>query len=117
MSAQEGGEGREIVMVPVDSTNIGSVGYTAEGKVLRVKFTNGGTYDYADVPAEIHAALMAAESKGRHLRAHVIGAGYKATKLPPEPSEAKEGEVLPAGAYEAGVGQEVREGVARRVRN
>lgn len=49
-------------MVPVKSSNVKAVGY-ADGD-LTVEFVSGGRYVYHGVPAGVHAALMAAESKG-----------------------------------------------------
>ena len=46
--------------VTVKSSNIESVAYDPATRELHVRFKNGGTYSYEDVPAEKHAALMAA---------------------------------------------------------
>lgn len=53
-------------MQPVSSSNIHSVGHDPETKTLRVRFSNGNTYEYPNISAEQHAALMAAPSKGAH---------------------------------------------------
>lgn len=58
-------------MTPVESTTIRAVGYSPLAKVLRVAFHSGGTYDYADVPIDVHAELMLAKSAGSHFHAHV----------------------------------------------
>jgi hypothetical protein len=50
--------------VHVKSSNIASVGYDAETRVLEVEFHGGRVYRFYDVPAESHAKLMAAESIG-----------------------------------------------------
>ncbi|HEX5982952.1 MAG TPA: KTSC domain-containing protein [Solirubrobacterales bacterium] len=47
----------------MDSSSIAAVGH--EAGVLEVRFRNGGVYRYLDVPEEVCAALMEAESKGR----------------------------------------------------
>jgi hypothetical protein len=39
--------------------------YDAEGQTLVVNFTNGRSYSYADVPADVFAELDKAESKGK----------------------------------------------------
>ena len=55
-------------MVPVESTSIDLVGYDEEARELYVQFRlRGRTYVYFDVPAEAHAALLDAPSKGRYL--------------------------------------------------
>ena len=51
------------------SSNIAAIGY--EGGTLAVRFAGGGTYHYADVPADVHTKLMKAESKGSFFHQHV----------------------------------------------
>lgn len=48
----------------VDSSCIASIGYSADEQVLEIQFVSGSIYRYFHVPAEIHCALYAAESKG-----------------------------------------------------
>ena len=57
-----------IALVPGQSSSLESVGYCIEAELLRIRFRDGSVYDYPDTPAEIHAALMAAPSKGKYLR-------------------------------------------------
>lgn len=40
------------------STLIRAVGYDAESRELRVRFTTGGVYRYHDVPADVAAAII-----------------------------------------------------------
>lgn len=49
---------------PVPSSNIRSIGYDYELRVLEVEFNNGSTYQYAGVPQNIYEALMNASSHG-----------------------------------------------------
>lgn len=63
--------GRPIVMSPVASSNVNSVGYDAGSKVLRVKFNSGGLYEYMGVPPEAYSELMGAESVGRFLNQQI----------------------------------------------
>lgn len=49
---------------PVRSSNVRSVGYGPAERVLEIAFHSGGLYRYEDVPADVHAALMASSSKG-----------------------------------------------------
>jgi hypothetical protein len=51
-------------MVPVESSNIASIGY--ENGTLAVRFKSGATFNYAGVPVEKHKALMEAESVGSY---------------------------------------------------
>lgn len=54
-------------MRPVTSSNIAAVGYDAERRELRVRFRGGSEYAYADVPADVAAALVDAPSVGGYL--------------------------------------------------
>lgn len=67
--------------VPVDSSDIVSVGYNPETKNLFVEFKGGRVYKYSGVPAEIHDKLMKANSHGRFFNRKVKDKGYKATQL------------------------------------
>jgi hypothetical protein len=49
----------------VVSSNIDSIGH--ENGVMRVKFKNGGTYEYQGVTPEQFVAMKSAESVGKHL--------------------------------------------------
>jgi len=50
---------------PVQSSNLNSVGYDPETKILEIEFHDGGVYLYFDVPTDIHQGLMSASSKGK----------------------------------------------------
>jgi len=58
-------------MKSVESSNLSSVGYNEETSELFVQFKNGGIYMYKDVPANVHAELISAESVGKYFNAHV----------------------------------------------
>lgn len=60
-----------VQMIPVQSSNITHIGHDETG--LHVHFKGGGKYRYPTVTAAEHQALMAAESKGKHLRANIVG--------------------------------------------
>jgi KTSC domain len=64
--------------VPIESSSIDSIGY--EKNVLEVRFRNGGLYQYFDVPEQMLALLMQADSKGRFFNQHIRGA-YPSTRL------------------------------------
>lgn len=53
-------------MVKVESSNIRAVGY--DGGTLVVEFAAGSRYEYRGVPADVHAALVSAPSKGKAFR-------------------------------------------------
>ena len=52
--------------VSVESEAMLSVGYDPARRVLEIEFVDLDIYDYFDVPASAHRALMRAESHGRH---------------------------------------------------
>lgn len=61
-------------MVPVKSSNLASVGYDPDRKVLRVSFLNGKSFDYKSVRPTVFSELLAAESAGKFFHAHVRSA-------------------------------------------
>lgn len=60
-----------MVMHPVSSTDIASVGY--ESSTLYICFHKGGTYAYYNVPESVYAGLMSAGSHGRYFHAFIKG--------------------------------------------
>jgi KTSC domain len=69
-----------MTMTPVKSTNLHSLGYDPEAKLMRVKFRSGATHEYTGVPAAAHQAFLTAPSLGSHFANHVRGK-YPSTKL------------------------------------
>lgn len=67
--------------VPVESSNVASIGYDAERLVLEVAFKSGGTYQYLGVLPEHYKALLNAESIGKHIHQHIRGR-YDCVKKP-----------------------------------
>ena len=55
----------------VVSTNIASVGYDESTQTLEVGFLNGTTYQYSNVPKNIHNQFMQQQSKGRFFNTYV----------------------------------------------
>lgn len=65
-------------MVPVTSSNIKEIGHDPVTNTLGIRFKDqngpGELWHYRDVPAEKHAALMAAtDSHGKHFHANIKG--------------------------------------------
>ncbi len=60
-------------LTTVDSSMIHAVGYDDETGEMEVVFNNGGIYRYVDVDKSDYEGLLAAESKGRYMRANIIG--------------------------------------------
>jgi hypothetical protein len=50
----------------VESSMLHAVGYDPELRVLEVIFNSGGIYLYRDVPQDVYAGLMSADSKGQY---------------------------------------------------
>lgn len=67
-------------MMPVESSNIRTVGYDAKTKELRVEFTQGATYSYAGVPKREFTALLKAQSVGSQFHDRIKGR-YPFTKV------------------------------------
>ena len=51
-------------LIKIESRNISRVGYKTEKHVMRVVFSNGSTYEYANVPEEIYRMFLGSPSKG-----------------------------------------------------
>jgi hypothetical protein len=66
---------------PVDSTNLASVGYDPQTRVLEVEFRNGGIYQYFDVPLETYEELMTASSHGSYFVHFIKDAEYRSEKI------------------------------------
>lgn len=65
---------------PVSSSNLRSVGYDPETRVLEVEFHHGGVYQYFGVPASVYSSLMSVGSHGSYLHSHVKGV-YPYTRI------------------------------------
>lgn len=55
----------------VQSSNLKSVGYNKNKKVLEIEFLSGGVYQYFEVPKDVHTDLLNAESKGKYFHAFI----------------------------------------------
>jgi KTSC domain-containing protein len=64
-------------MRPVDSSHIESVGHDPNQRTMYVKYRDGGMYAYPSTSAVEYTALLAAPSKGKHLRTFHAGKGHK----------------------------------------
>ncbi len=63
---------------PVVSSNLKSVGYNANAKILEIEFHNGSVYQYYGVPLNVYEGLMKASSHGKFFHAHIRNAyNYK----------------------------------------
>lgn len=57
----------------VKSSSLASVGHDPATNELHVEFRNGSVYVFSDVTAEHHAALVSAESLGKHFATEIRG--------------------------------------------
>lgn len=57
--------------IPVQSSDLESVGYDAERQILEIEFHSGGVYWYMNVPQNIYFGLMSASSKGRYFSQYI----------------------------------------------
>ena len=62
-----------IAMTPVESNQVGAIGYDPTTQTLACTFTRGPghIYHYPGVPQETFDAFMAAESKGKFFGEHI----------------------------------------------
>jgi hypothetical protein len=67
--------------IPIQSSNLASVGYDKTTNTLEVEFTNGNVYQYSGVPIDVYEGLMASNSKGRYLNENIKKAGYSCTRV------------------------------------
>ena len=55
----------------VSSSNVAAVAYVRDFGRLHVRFHNGSSYAYLDVPESVYLGLVGASSVGRYLHLHV----------------------------------------------
>lgn len=65
---------------PVESSNLSSIGYSADRKVLAIMFKSGELFQYQNVPLALWTAFEAAPSKGKFFHKAVRGK-FQAEKL------------------------------------
>ena len=57
--------------IPVDSSNLRSIGYDAASQTLEVEFRSHAVYQYYNVPENIWMELEAAPSKGKYYSSQI----------------------------------------------
>lgn len=57
--------------IPVQSSNIRSIGYNPESAILEVEFTSGDIYQYFDMPDHLHQQFLNASSHGQFLNDYI----------------------------------------------
>ncbi len=62
---------REMTNLPVVSSELRTVGYDCDNKILEIEFNNGGVYRYFGLPLNEYSGLMTAPSKGRYFNQRI----------------------------------------------
>ena len=62
-----------VQRVPVESSNLVSVGYNVRLQQLEVEFKTGVVYGYSAVPRRLYEGLLLAESAGRFMGRYIKG--------------------------------------------
>jgi len=57
-----------VDMFPVASSRITEMGYDADTATVYVRFTNGASWTYMNVPSDIWEQFVASSSKGRFIK-------------------------------------------------
>lgn len=57
--------------IPVESSDIISIGYDAKAKMLEIEFKEGRIYQYLDVEPDVYERFMRADSYGEFFFAHI----------------------------------------------
>jgi len=55
----------------VNSSNLKSVGYDPDRRLLEIEFHTGAVYQYFNVPESVYRELMAAPSHGKYFHQHI----------------------------------------------
>jgi XTP/dITP diphosphohydrolase len=62
-----------MIRLPVESSDIVSIGYDEPSQSLEVEFHGGRVYVYSNVPPEMHAQFLAADSHGYYFNTFIQG--------------------------------------------
>lgn len=60
-----------MVMQPVSSSNIASIGY--DNGTLHIRFQSGAAYAYYNVPQSVYNNFLSAASLGKYFHANIKG--------------------------------------------
>mgnify|MGYP000698831626 CR=1 FL=1 len=58
---------------PVSSSNLASLGYDPNERILEIEFNDGSVYRYYAVPKSVYEGLMNASSHGKYFHSNVKG--------------------------------------------
>ena len=62
-----------MIRVPVNSSNILSIGYDKDGQMLEIEFNTKRIYRYSSVPPHTYAGLMKSTSHGKYFQNYING--------------------------------------------
>lgn len=65
----------------VTSSNIRSIGYDPQSKILEVEFTSGDVYQYFDIPKHLYDEFLRASSHGGFLNENIVRYNYRYQKI------------------------------------
>ena len=60
-------------MISVSSSAIRAVGYDPNTGLMQIRFTEGHSYTFCGVPANVFSGLMNSGSKGSYYNSHIRG--------------------------------------------
>ena len=66
--------------IPVESSNIASIGFDEDSSTLEIEFLSSAVYQYFDVPFPVYEGLMEASSKGQYFAQNIKG-NYRFVKV------------------------------------
>jgi hypothetical protein len=72
--------GKNMNRESVRSSNIKSIGYDLDSRILEIEFLSGGIYQYFDVPESVYKELMSAQSHGSFFHQNIKNR-YQWTKV------------------------------------
>lgn len=67
--------------IPVSSSNIASIGYDPDRRVLEIEFLNGSVYQYFGVPESLYRGLMNASSHGSYFDSYIKKGGFSYNRV------------------------------------
>lgn len=88
LAQDEEGVRSRIKRVPVQSSNVASVGYSRHLRALEIEFVRGAVYRFTEVPPRLYHELLEASSKGHFINEKIRGQ-YKFVRVRPRRPEEK----------------------------
>lgn len=65
----------------VSSSNLASVGYDADQRILEIEFLNRSVYQYYGVPESLYRGLMNASSHGSYFDSYIKRGGFSYRRI------------------------------------